>query len=105
MVFLAALIPRPGISIIDQHRADPLMFNPAWVGQDPMDDEVALEFVFHDCPSSRLEWALSTRIYFYAKRAIEEPCPLTTWPPCAGDLYCLRGRPDNHAGVAAQGCP
>lgn len=80
MVFLAALIPRPGLSIIGQYRADPSMFNPAWVGKNPMEDEVALEFVFHDCPPSRVEWALSTRVYFYAKRALEEPCPLTTWP-------------------------
>jgi pimeloyl-ACP methyl ester carboxylesterase len=80
MVFLAAVIPRPGISIIEQFRADPSMFNPAWVGQNPMDDQVALEFVFHDCPPSRLAWALSTRVHFYAKRAIEEPCPMATWP-------------------------
>ena len=69
------------------------MFNPAWVGQNPMDDEVALEFVFHDCPPSRLEWALSTRIYFYAKRALEEPCPLTTWPPVlATYIACTEDR-------------
>jgi pimeloyl-ACP methyl ester carboxylesterase len=80
MVFLAAVIPRPGMSIIEQVRADPSMFNPAWVGQNPMDDQVALEFVFHDCPPNRLAWALSTRIYFHAKRAMEEPCPLATWP-------------------------
>jgi hypothetical protein len=80
-VFLAAVIPRPGMSIRDQLRADSSMFNPAWIGKNSMEDEVALEFVFHDCPPSRLEWALSTRIYFYAKRAMEEPCPLTVWPP------------------------
>jgi pimeloyl-ACP methyl ester carboxylesterase len=80
MVFLAALIPRPGISIIDQFRADPSMFQPAWVGKDPMNDDVALEFVYHDCPRDRIDWALSTRLSFYAKRAMEEPCPLTTWP-------------------------
>ncbi len=80
MVFLAALIPLPGISIIEQYRADPLMFNPAWIGKNPMEDEVALEFVFHDCPPNRLDWALSTRVFFYAKRALEEPCPLATWP-------------------------
>jgi pimeloyl-ACP methyl ester carboxylesterase len=80
MVFLAALVPRPGMSIIEQFRADPSMFNPAWVGQNPLEDKVALDFVFHDCPSERLEWALSTRIMFYAKRAIEEPCPLRAWP-------------------------
>jgi hypothetical protein len=40
MVFLAALIPRPGISIIEQYRADPSMFNPEWIGKNSMVDEV-----------------------------------------------------------------
>ena len=80
MIFLAALIPRPGISIIDQFRADPSMFQPAWVGKDPMDDDVAMQFVYHDCPGDRIDWALSTRVDFYAKRAMEEPCPLKAWP-------------------------
>ena len=93
MVFLAAVIPRPGISIMDQVRTDPSIFNPAWIGKNPMDDEVALEFVFHDCPPSRLDWALSTRIYFYARRALEEPCPLMTWPPVpATYIACLEDR-------------
>ena len=80
MAFLAAFVPRPGLSVIDLRRADPSLFNPAWVGKNPMDDEVAIEFVFHDCPPEHLEWAMGTRILFYAKRAIEEPYPLTTWP-------------------------
>jgi pimeloyl-ACP methyl ester carboxylesterase len=80
MVFLAALIPRPGVSIIEQLRADPSMLNPEWIGKNSMVDEVALQFVYHDCPPSRLTWALSTRVHFYAKRAMEEPCPLSTWP-------------------------
>lgn len=80
MVFLAALIPRPGVSIIEQYRADPSMFNPSWIGKNSMIDEVAMDFVYHDCPPSRLTWALSTRVYFYAKRAMEEPCPLASWP-------------------------
>ena len=83
IVFLAAFIPRPGVSAMQQIRTDrdPAIFNPAWLGKNHMDDAIALEFVFHDCPPARLAWALSTRIYFYAKQAIEEPCPLTTWPP------------------------
>jgi pimeloyl-ACP methyl ester carboxylesterase len=80
MVFLAAVVPRPGFSFIEQFHADPSMFNPAWVGQNPLEDKVALDFVFHDCPPDRLEWAMTTRIVFYAKRAIEEPCPLRAWP-------------------------
>ena len=80
MVFLAALIPRLGLSIIDQFRADPSMFRPEWVGKDPMDDNVAIQFLYHDCPEDRIDWALSTRIAFYAKRAMEEMCQLSTWP-------------------------
>lgn len=80
MVFLAAFVPCPGVSAVEQFQADPSMFNPSWLGQDPMDDRVALEFVFHDCPPSRIAWALSTRVYFFAKRAMEEACPLSAWP-------------------------
>src|SRR5437762_10035554 len=80
MVFLAAVVPRPGVSVIEQFRADPLMFNPAWVGQNPLEDKVALDFVYHDCPPDRIDWAMSTRLMFYAKRALEEPCPLRAWP-------------------------
>ena len=80
MIFLTAVVPRPGVSFMEQFRADPSMFNPAWVGQNPFEDRVAVDFVFHDCPADRLDWAMSTRIMFYAKRAIEEPCPLPTWP-------------------------
>ena len=93
MVFLAAAVPRPGISMRDVFRSDPSMFNPAWIGQNPMDEGVALEFVFHDCPPERLEWALSTRVYFYAKRAMEEPCPLNSWPVVpASYIVCTEDR-------------
>lgn len=81
MVFPAALAPCPGVSIIEQFRADPSMFQPEWAGKDPMNDDVALEFVYHDCPRERIDWALSTRLDFYAKRAMEEPSPLASWPP------------------------
>jgi pimeloyl-ACP methyl ester carboxylesterase len=80
MVFLAAVVPRPGMSVMEQHSNDPSMFNPAWVRQNPQDEKVALEFVYHDCPPDRLGWALSTRVMFYARRALEEPCPLRAWP-------------------------
>lgn len=90
MVFLAALVPRPGISIIDQYRADPSMFEPAWVGKDPMDDDVALEFLYHDCPPDRIDWVLSTRLSFYAKRAMEEACPLATWPAIQSSYIVCR---------------
>jgi pimeloyl-ACP methyl ester carboxylesterase len=93
MVFLAAAVPRPGLSMMDLVRADPSMFNPEWLGKNPMNDDVALKFVFHDCPPERLEWALSTRVLFYAKRAMEEPCPLTVWPAVpASYIVCAEDR-------------
>ena len=93
MVFLAALVPRPGLSIIEMARADPSMFNPAWAGKNPTDDQVALDFVFHDCPPECLAWALSTRVFFYAKRALEEPCPLKAWPSVpASYIACAEDR-------------
>jgi len=93
MVFLAALIPRPGMSMMDQYRADPSMFNPDWIGKNPMDDKVALEFTLHDCPPERLGWALSTRVLFYAKRAMEEACPLKIWPDVpASYVVCAEDR-------------
>jgi hypothetical protein len=93
MIFLAALVPRPGVSIMDQFRADPSMFQPGWVGKDAMNDEVALEFVYHDCPPERIAWALSTRVIFYAKRAMEEPCPLAAWPSIpSGYIVCADDR-------------
>jgi pimeloyl-ACP methyl ester carboxylesterase len=80
------------MSVMDQAR-DPSMFNPGWIGADPLSDQVALEFVFHDCPAERLDWAMSTRVLFYAKRAMEEPCPLTSWPDVpAAYIVCADDR-------------
>jgi pimeloyl-ACP methyl ester carboxylesterase len=80
MVFLAGVIPVPGVSVIEQAQADHTMFNREWAGKNPKDDQVAIDSVFHDCPPDRLEWALSTRIFFFAKAVIQEKCPLETWP-------------------------
>ena len=93
MVFLAAVVPQPGVSLMDQFRSDRSMMNPAWIGKNPMDDAVALEFTLHDCPPERLDWALSTRALFHAKRAMEEPCPLKSWPSVpASYIVCAEDR-------------
>jgi len=69
------------------------MFNPNWVGQDPRQEDAAVEFVFHDCPPDRLDWALSTRIFFYARNAMAEPCPLASWPSVpASYIVCTDDR-------------
>lgn len=56
------------------------MFNPDWLGKDPADDDIALEFLFHDCSPEVAAWALTTRTDWYPGRLYEEPCPLTDWP-------------------------
>src|SRR5437868_6243614 len=68
-----------------------------------MDDNVALEFVFHDCPAERLDWALSTRVIFSAKRAMEEPCPLRSWPAVAASyIVCAKDRTITPQGGSAR---
>jgi pimeloyl-ACP methyl ester carboxylesterase len=82
MVFLAAAIPVPGMSFLDQFTPDPtVMFNPEWIGQNPVeDDNAALTFLFHDCSPEVATWALTTRVDWYPERLYEEPCPLSDWP-------------------------
>ncbi len=80
MVFLAALVPKPGTSIIEQFRAHPEMLNAEWIGKNPMDDDVARQFLFHDCAPDVIDWALTTRELMYAQAAMTEVCPLGIWP-------------------------
>src|SRR5438132_3499784 len=82
LVYLAALIPKPGASIRDQLTTDPDMLNPEWVatcraGNDPStNDEVAIKFLFHDCQPEAINLGLTTRIRMYAERAMTEIFPL-----------------------------
>ena len=84
LVFVAALIPYPGISTFDQfsHHLDldtlksfnyqpkdpsqleqfhsePDMFEPASVGKDFSDEAVLRDFFFHDCQPDVAQWAIS----------------------------------------------
>jgi pimeloyl-ACP methyl ester carboxylesterase len=84
LVFVAALIPYPGISTLDQfsHHLDddtlksfnyqpkdlskleqfhsePDMYEPASVGKDYSDEAVLRQFFFHDCQPDVTQWALS----------------------------------------------
>ena len=80
MVFLGALVPKLGTSIIEQFRVQPEMLNAEWVGKNPMDDDVARRFLFHDCAPDVIDWALTTRELMYAHGAMTEICPLEIWP-------------------------
>lgn len=86
LIFLAAVLPRPGASLIDQLKANPSMMNPEWLGKNPVDDDrIALDFLFHDCSPETAAWALTTRRLTSARQAIVETCPLDNWPavPCS----------------------
>lgn len=93
LVFLAAVIPRLGASLLDQLKADPTMMNPEWLGKNPVDnDQFAHQFLFHDCSPETGAWALTTRRLTNARQAVLETCPLERWPDvpcsyilCAGD--------------------
>jgi pimeloyl-ACP methyl ester carboxylesterase len=81
MVFLAAVVPEPGKSMMQRFRDDPEMFNPEWVGKDPTKDpEVARRFLFHDCSPAVTQWAVANLRLMYARAAMMEPCPLQQWP-------------------------
>jgi len=89
IVFLAAVIPKIGASLIDQFRAEPHMMNPEWIGKDPTaSEEIAMRFLFHDCSPEIAQWALTTRRLMYAQRAYTELCPLDRWP-CVPSAYIV----------------
>ncbi|MBK8097670.1 MAG: alpha/beta hydrolase [Planctomycetes bacterium] len=86
LVFLAAVIPEPGVSVREQFAADPTMFHPAWLQAgakfaDPVARAaLAAEFLFHDCPAGELPWSQSTVQVIDSQRMITERCPVAAWP-------------------------
>src|SRR5262249_15425185 len=52
LVFLHAVLPKPGLSLSDQVAAEPGMFNPEMMAVSPSswsDEAIATRFLFHDC--------------------------------------------------------
>ena len=94
MIFLAAMIPEPGKSVLERLRADPSMMNPEWIGKDPTrDDDAARKYLFHDCSPEVAAWAMTTRSLTLARQAMIEPCPLASWPKVPTScLVCAEDR-------------
>lgn len=93
LIYLAAYVPAPGRSLIDDARADPAMFNPDWVGTNPMLDEAARHFLFHDCAPERVQRALSTRRLMHAAAAMAEPSPAAPRPAARSlSILCTEDR-------------
>ncbi len=80
LVFLAAVIPQIGKSLLDQAEEDRTMLNPEWIGKEPTKDEqVARQFLFHDCSPEITDWALQRMSLMFARQAVLEICPLKKW--------------------------
>jgi pimeloyl-ACP methyl ester carboxylesterase len=81
VVYEAGMIPRLGISPMQIVHSDPAMFNPAWIGKDPIRDAgVAREFLFHDCSPEIAEWAIGTMRLMVPMRVLNEPLPVKVFP-------------------------
>ncbi|NEU74913.1 alpha/beta hydrolase [Hassallia byssoidea VB512170] len=109
LVFLAALIPYPGTSTLDQFyedvpdmlkaagynqpeesklekfRDEPDMFVPAWIGKNPLESEaVAIEVLFPDCQPEVARWAVSKMRQHKSMAHAFEVNPLQAFP----DVEC-----------------
>jgi pimeloyl-ACP methyl ester carboxylesterase len=92
IVFLAAVVPRIGKSLADQVKEDSSMFNPEWLGKDPTkDDQIARQFLFHDCSPEMSQWALCRMSLMFARQAILEVTPLLAWPDVAASYIVCAG--------------
>jgi len=94
LVFLVAVIPQIGKSLLEQVKADKDMFNPEWVGKDPTKDEgLAEKFLFHDCSPEMKKWAWSRMSLMFARQAMLEMCPLKAWPEVPSSyILCTEDR-------------
>jgi hypothetical protein len=98
LVFLCALIPSFGLSLLDQLAADPEMYDPVLRGHpgrvtDPdgstwfRDEAAARDVFYHDCAPDDVRRAFA-RLRRQAAAPRREPCPLAAWPP-ASPAYVL----------------
>ena len=83
LVFLHALLPQPGQSVVDQLSTEPDMFNPAmFLAAAPFweDESIAREFLLHDC-SDEVASAAFHRLRPEPGVLGAETTPLKSWPP------------------------
>jgi pimeloyl-ACP methyl ester carboxylesterase len=96
MIFLCAMVPVPGLSMIDQFMREgtgmiTVPFDettPGEDGRDVIDPEVAIRCFYHDCSEELQQWALS-RLRFQAQTIGTEPFPENGWPDDVPASYVL----------------
>jgi pimeloyl-ACP methyl ester carboxylesterase len=94
LVYLAAGVPQPGMTLDEQLEIEPDMLNPAWVGVDPFQDpQAARRFLFHDCDQATARWAIATQTPWYPEGLYQERCPLAAFPPIPStSIVCTADR-------------
>jgi pimeloyl-ACP methyl ester carboxylesterase len=102
LVFLAAMLPSPGMSTNDQRKAEPIdgLVPPTTAEWSDLGDDVwmvgpktATELFFHDAPPDIAAWA-AARLRPQSYRVMNEPTPPAAWPKVASDYIVCR---DDHA--------
>lgn len=98
LIFIAALLPEPGLSVSDQFASEPDIALPGfrWNERDDglldMEDDIALEYFFHDCPPDASRAAVA-RLRPQTERTLVEVTPLTAWPGTPrGAIACRHDR-------------
>jgi pimeloyl-ACP methyl ester carboxylesterase len=88
LIFLCAMIPRPGLSLVEQLKAEPEIFARGFEGAPARDElersywpdrEEAISALYPDCPRQLGEWAVA-RLRSQARLPNVERCPLSSWP-------------------------
>jgi pimeloyl-ACP methyl ester carboxylesterase len=92
MVFLCAVLPDPGRSLMDQLAERPGAFEQAGVELDEaarivFPPDIARDRLYHDCSMEVTSWALA-RLRPQAVTAMVEMTPLTAWPDVATAYIC-----------------
>ncbi|MDV3127318.1 alpha/beta hydrolase [Mycobacterium sp. 21AC1] len=98
MVFLAAVLPRPAMSLEQQFRSEPgaEVDGFTWLTRNDglleMTNDVARRHFFHDCPPDVAEAAVG-RLRLQTPTTLEEKSPLEVWPDVTSDyVVCERDR-------------
>jgi pimeloyl-ACP methyl ester carboxylesterase len=98
LVFLAAIVPKIGISLLDRFRGDENnMFQPDWPGKNPQQNrEHALHYIFHDCPPALAEQGIRHLRPQASSLVMTEIPPFETWPQIAKSyIVCSEDRTFN----------
>ncbi len=83
LVYLCALLPRPGMSLVQQLELEPEIFVPGYAAGLARDDQgrsywededAAVDVLYGDCPRQLASWAVP-RLRPQARRASDEACP------------------------------